>query len=106
MNVQREIEVLRADLRQVRRDLKRVLQGIGSGSKERVADAGSRWWEGGKALEGRLEDHVGELFDDVRGHARHAAHRAKEEAEEHPFVIGLAFAGLALLVFQLLMSRR
>jgi len=102
MDVQREVAVLRADLRQVRKDMKHILQHLGSNSKEKVVDTGSRWWESGRALENKVEEHVADLLEDFRGHARGAAHRAKEEVEEHPFLLGLAFAGAALLIFQLL----
>jgi ElaB/YqjD/DUF883 family membrane-anchored ribosome-binding protein len=102
MDMHGEIEELRGDLRQVRRDLKRLLANAGNTSRERVADTGARWWAGSKAVEDRVEERVMDALNEAREQARHAALAAKEEVEEHPFLIGLAVAGLALVVFSMM----
>lgn len=102
MDMHREIEVLRADLSQVRRDLKRLLAHAGNSGRERISDTGARWWDSGKALEDRVQDHVVEAWGEAREQTQRAARLAKEEVEEHPLLVGLAVAGLALLVFSMI----
>jgi len=104
--VGKELDVLRSDLRQVRGDLKRVLQAVGKGARGSARESGQRWWDGARDLEERFEEGIHDTYADVRDHTYEAVDRAREELGKRPFLMVFFAVGIGLLLNELLRRPR
>jgi ElaB/YqjD/DUF883 family membrane-anchored ribosome-binding protein len=101
-NLEEELDVLRAGLDTLRKDISALVSSFGDAATDEVKTRGRR----ARAAVGRVTDRAGEVWDDAANEAsrrgREGVAAVEQQIEERPFISVLVAFGIGVVIGKLI----